>query len=1178
MDRNIELVDEFFNIKFAEYSRRLTLLIEKYNPTTLKERELDPEELEDLLNIMLELRSLFRNLQWYAEVNKRGFVKILKKLDKKIHVNAQSRYLNSKVLVLPFANASSVDSKLALINTFIDELTPLSADDSGNVDPNLLRSNTEKIINGPVNLQAKSELQKISAQSSSLALPDTALILRQFLNNDDSIHLQQTIEKQKPSNEVLLIVLYKAVPLKALGCIKALLSHIQSFEDPTDLNGRSLFHRIVINHARQRTNGKTIENTTTSNAGALSPANSSGFNTPNSQKQYNRSLYLNPAVLPAASANLSSAFGTDGSNSNDDSDILAFILDNTPENLRHYLVASDTFKRTPLHYSSQHGLKLLTKVIIEYTQKWDLVDPILGFAGSSWKDTEGFTPIQLSIKGNHPLTTEVILSAMNKQQISQIPDLLHIATRLGSPKLISLLLDAGYDVNKIADPTTNETALYLSAKLNFPDIAELLIKGGADTEIAESTYGWTPLFVASVEGYKDIVKLLIDNGSIIDKADSSGWTPAEHTCLRGHLDILDLLQPKTPPTDAPKLFLNDLKMVNGSDTSLSTMGANSFNSDVLGSSPTSTMSSSPESISFARGSPERSLSPVSMMNLSNEPPVKTFGHRYLKDSSMVLVNLGSMDIRETEPPIQLDRVPYSKASSTQLDTALSLIISVKNSEGEPIVIDLPINEGQTMDQYSFYTSSPETAMICFDLVPTYSGSKNKILGRAVGLLSQLTNKIGEHKVSLHRTITLPIIETQTLEILGKIRFQFLIVNPFHHPSLGVVKSSSYWKSLITTRVIGHRGLGKNSLSTKSLQLGENTLQSFIAAANLGASYVEFDVQLTKDYVPVIYHDFLVGETGIDIPMQSLTLEQFLNISDLQKQSDGRSMYHLKSSQDTDSKNKIKPSSIDDLPAVTLRSKEKNRSMSMYDTVSPFESALDRRMKYTRDFKLRGFKANTRGHSIQAPFTTLEEVLKTLPKNVGFNIECKYPMLDESQAEDMDNLAIELNFWVDTVLKTVYDHAQGRDIIFSSFHPEICIMLSMKQPSIPVLFLTEAGTAPMMDVRATSLQEAIRLARRWDLLGIVSECTPLIRCPRLIRAVKDSGIVCVTYGAMNNDPSNARLQMKYGVDAVIVDSVLAVRKGLTEPEPESTSESENSKVTTVVNGETATSKQKEITSA
>ena len=34
-----------------------------------------------------------------------------------------------------------------------------------------------------------------------------------------------------------------------------------------------------------------------------------------------------------------------------------------------------------------------------------------------------------------------------------------------------------------------------------------------------------------------------------------------------------------------------------------------------------------------------------------------------------------------------------------------------------------------------------------------------------------------------------------------------------------------------------------------------------------------DVQLTKDHVPVIYHDFIVSETGIDSPMHTITHEQ-----------------------------------------------------------------------------------------------------------------------------------------------------------------------------------------------------------------------------------------------------------------------------------------------------------------
>ena len=45
-----------------------------------------------------------------------------------------------------------------------------------------------------------------------------------------------------------------------------------------------------------------------------------------------------------------------------------------------------------------------------------------------------------------------------------------------------------------------------------------------------------------------------------------------------------------------------------------------------------------------------------------------------------------------------------------------------------------------------------------------------------------------------------------------------------------------------------------------------------------------------------------------------------------------------------------------------------------------------RMKHTKDFKMKGFKANSRGNFIQAPFTTLEEMFKKLPETIGFNIE------------------------------------------------------------------------------------------------------------------------------------------------------------------------------------------------
>lgn len=60
-----------------------------------------------------------------------------------------------------------------------------------------------------------------------------------------------------------------------------------------------------------------------------------------------------------------------------------------------------------------------------------------------------------------------------------------------------------------------------------------------------------------------------------------------------------------------------------------------------------------------------------------------------------------------------------------------------------------------------------------------------------------------------------------------------------------------------------------------------------------------------------------------------------------------------------------------------------------DTVSEVKNERlkkNERMKHTRDFKRKGFKGNTRGEHIQAPFATLEELFKKLPESVGFNIE------------------------------------------------------------------------------------------------------------------------------------------------------------------------------------------------
>lgn len=138
---------------------------------------------------------------------------------------------------------------------------------------------------------------------------------------------------------------------------------------------------------------------------------------------------------------------------------------------------------------------------------------------------------------------------------------------------------------------------------------------------------------------------------------------------------------------------------------------------------------------------------------------------------------------------------------------------------------------------------------------------------------------------------------------------------------------------------------------------------------------------------------------------------------------------------------------------------------------------------------------------------------------------EYPMLYEARSWAMDTFATELNLFLDTILHVVYNFAGSRPIFFSSFSPELCILLSSKQHVYPVLFLNDSCNWPTGDIRAVSLQEAMRFAKKWDLVGVVMASEPFVASPILIDFVKSSGLVCGSYGAQNDDPRCAKVRHK-----------------------------------------------------
>ncbi|KAJ5246269.1 hypothetical protein N7468_001252 [Penicillium chermesinum] len=1060
LDRNVEDVDYFYNKKYAEYARRLKLLEDRYGYSMEGHHTLDAEDRHDLHEALLDLRYHLRRLQWYGEVNRRGFVKVTKKLDKKVGTQAQKRYLETKVDPAPFASNARAIKAQDRINSWMAIITDQSKAD-------------EKLMDDASSTHSSLSLKRGGARPF-LNLPATVLMsVDEALRRDDTHVLLELLETLKAAaddagdgiySKVLKTLIQRSILHRARACLTLLLHRVDTLDEDDDINRRNCLHRLVISLGRDQ---PVNDPDSTASLVLDFPSETSRYITPAAP----------PTLQPPRSVVKEEHMQQQLEHNDPVVSLFCHLLDSMRPNQREALMAKDISGRTPLHYAAQYGFKVVCEVIIERLKEWEMFDVSEGIDGPLWQDNDGWAPLHLSVVGGHPKTTRYLLDAEHSQNrsgdrlrknISKSSAVLVLATKANFVDIVKLLVDAGVDINY--QDEQGETALHVAARFGRAECARILLEGSSDqkanTELVEKSAG-----------------------ADLERFDSSGWTAKEHAALRGHIDIarcLAAVSPGPPQEEAE---------------SLSSMMDRRSNAP----GPTS-------------GSPAPRVPEL----------IKTFGHRYLTDESMVLISLGTMDPRKPLETVNLDQIPMENAHATQLDTALSLVVTATGAHGEPEIIDLPVQDNISTEPIVFHTSDPSKVRLMFDLVPTFSGSKEKIVGRGVALLSSIKPHVGSDRISLKGDSKVPIVAANTLEIIGSVTFNFLIITPFKHPKMSITGKQTYWRTVSNTMVIGHRGLGKNFNTRNSLQLGENTVESFIAAANLGASYVEFDVQMTKDHVPVIYHDFLVSETGIDAPVHTMTLDQFLELGKGRHKS-------------------VLPDGVDAEGNVTVGTRQRSMSVggSEYD---PAE--LTEKIKHTRDFKKKGYKGNTRGSHIQAPFATLEELFKKIPTPVGFNIELKYPMLFETEEEEMDPYAIEMNSYVDTIVKMVYDLGTGRDIIFSSFNPDICLLLSFKQPSIPVLYLTDAGCSPVGDIRASSLQEAVRFASRWNLLGIVSEAEPLVLCPRLVRIVKESGLVCVSYGTLNNDGVNVDYQVAEGIDAVIVDSVLGITNGLIQRQSKS----------------------------
>lgn len=136
------------------------------------------------------------------------------------------------------------------------------------------------------------------------------------------------------------------------------------------------------------------------------------------------------------------------------------------------------------------------------------------------------------------------------------------------------------------------------------------------------------------------------------------------------------------------------------------------------------------------------------------------------------------------------------------------------------------------------------------------------------------------------------------------------------------------------------------------------------------------------------------------------------------------------------------------------------------------------------------------------------------------------MLSEASDFQMDRFAPEINHFTDSILSVIYAHAHARPLILTSFSPEVCMLLAVKQQSYPVLFLNDSNNSPTGDRRATSVQAAKRFAHRFSLEGVGMAGEPFVASPGLVGILREQGLYTASYGSVNDEVQNAEVSLFY----------------------------------------------------
>lgn len=476
------------------------------------------------------------------------------------------------------------------------------------------------------------------------------------------------------------------------------------------------------------------------------------------------------------------------------------------------------------------------------------------------------------------------------------------------------------------------------------------------------------------------------------------------------------------------------------------------------------------------------------LHYSKVSPVSITKRKFKKSRFRIKLTLEGVEEEGDEEEDELSPSSWHKMTTT-LEISMISANGYKSRHSQP-ECGYALEPSQ-WTEYSIHTMDPDNLELTFEFFeedlsePVVQGDTHPgHVGTACLLSSSFLESGKDNGVA-----TLPIMGRNSRQTIGKVRVDYLVIRPIQGMQCDMSSSfTKYWKKRSALNV-GHRGAGSTH-AAKHHRIRENTIASFKSAAKHGAAYVEFDVHLSKDAVPIVYHDLTCcistkkknDKTSlelIEVPVKDLTFDQLQLLK----------LAHATAMKENDNKDML-----DD------------------------EDEIDEHQ----------------------PFPSLSQIFQAIPEHVGFNIELKWicQMKDGSWDGNLSSY-FNMNTFLDIVLSCVLQKGGKRRIVFSCFDPDVCTMVRQKQNKYPILFLTQGISdkyPELMDIRCQTTQIAISFAQSENILGISGHTEELLKNLSYIGDAQSKGLVVFSWGDDNNDHENRRKLREQGIDGLIYDSI------------------------------------------